>query len=180
MLYSGWSPERSTAAYRDAYELFADRFVDASAVNASVQEKLKEGWNPSLAAGLAQAERDGKPVFIGDTLSTTTKVVGLRQNKSKAGRDATGMVALEIAMDELAYKLKMDPLALRLKNYAERTPVDDKPYSSKELRACYEQGAEKFGWAKRPLAPRSTLPCVTRQPATLPCFEMLNTCLIVA
>jgi len=68
---------------------------------------------------------------------------------------AHGMVALEIAMDELAYKLKMDPLALRLKNYAERTPVDDKPYSSKELRACYEQGAEKFGWAKRPLEPRS-------------------------
>ncbi len=47
-----------------AYELFADRFVDASEVNASVQEKLKEGWNPSLAAGLAQAEREGKPVFI--------------------------------------------------------------------------------------------------------------------
>jgi thioredoxin:protein disulfide reductase len=47
-----------------AYELFADRFVDASEVSASVQEKLKEGWNPSLADGLAQAEREGKPVFL--------------------------------------------------------------------------------------------------------------------
>jgi thiol:disulfide interchange protein len=47
-----------------AYSLFADRFVDASEVNASVQEKLKEGWNPSLAAGLDEALRDGKPVFI--------------------------------------------------------------------------------------------------------------------
>ena len=47
-----------------AYGLFADRFVDASDVTASVQEKLKEGWNPSLADGLAQAEREGKPVFI--------------------------------------------------------------------------------------------------------------------
>ncbi len=47
-----------------AYTLFADRFVDASEVNASVQEKLKEGWNPSLAAGLEQAAREGKPVFI--------------------------------------------------------------------------------------------------------------------
>ncbi|MEQ1898195.1 MAG: cytochrome c biogenesis protein CcdA [Vicinamibacterales bacterium] len=47
-----------------AYALFADRFVDASEVSASVQEKLKEGWNPSLADGLAQAEREGKPVFI--------------------------------------------------------------------------------------------------------------------
>jgi len=68
---------------------------------------------------------------------------------------AHGMHALEVAMDELAYKLKMDPLALRLKNYAERAPVEDKPFSSKELRACYSQGAAKFGWDKRPLEPRS-------------------------
>ena len=47
-----------------AYELFADRFVDASDVTASVQEKVKEGWNPSLADGLAQAEREGKPLFL--------------------------------------------------------------------------------------------------------------------
>ena len=47
-----------------AYGLFADRFVDAAEVNASVEEKLKEGWNPSLAAGLDQALREGKPVFI--------------------------------------------------------------------------------------------------------------------
>jgi xanthine dehydrogenase YagR molybdenum-binding subunit len=58
-------------------------------------------------------------------------------------------------MDELAYALKMDPLALRLKNYAERAPVEDKPYSSKELRACYELGAARFGWNNRPLEPRS-------------------------
>ncbi|MGJ9419126.1 xanthine dehydrogenase family protein molybdopterin-binding subunit [Massilia sp. CMS3.1] len=68
---------------------------------------------------------------------------------------AHGMHALEVAMDELSYELKMDPLSLRLKNYAERSPVDDKPYSSKELRACYEQGAEQFGWSQRPLAPRA-------------------------
>ncbi|MGE0447143.1 MAG: thioredoxin family protein [Vicinamibacterales bacterium] len=47
-----------------AYTLFADRFVDAADVEASVQEKLKEGWNPSLAAGLEQAAREGRPVFI--------------------------------------------------------------------------------------------------------------------
>jgi len=68
---------------------------------------------------------------------------------------AHGMHALEVAMDELAYKLRMDPLALRLKNYAERAPIEDKPFSSKELRACYEQGAARFGWDKRPLEPRS-------------------------
>lgn len=68
---------------------------------------------------------------------------------------AHGVHAMEVAMDELAYALKMDPLALRLKNYAERAPVEDKPYSSKELRACYELGAARFGWNNRPLEPRS-------------------------
>ena len=68
---------------------------------------------------------------------------------------AHGVHALEVAMDELAHALKMDPLALRLKNYAERDASKDLPFSSKELRACYAQGAERFGWHGRPLAPRS-------------------------
>ena len=68
---------------------------------------------------------------------------------------AWGVYALECAMDELAYKLNIDPLELRLKNYAERDQNEDKPFSSKELRACYRQGAETFGWAKRHPQPRS-------------------------
>ncbi|MEA9789373.1 xanthine dehydrogenase family protein molybdopterin-binding subunit [Xanthomonas campestris pv. raphani] len=68
---------------------------------------------------------------------------------------AHGVHALEVAMDELSYEIGMDPLALRLKNYAEVNPADDKPYSSKALRGCYEQGAERFGWAQRPLQPRA-------------------------
>ena len=48
----------------------------------------------------------------------------------------------------------MDPLAFRLKNYAEVEPISGKPFSSKALRECYAQGAERFGWARRPLAPR--------------------------
>jgi thioredoxin:protein disulfide reductase len=47
-----------------SYTLFDNRWVDASAVSGSVEEKLKEGWNSSLSAGLAQAEREGKPVLI--------------------------------------------------------------------------------------------------------------------
>jgi xanthine dehydrogenase YagR molybdenum-binding subunit len=66
---------------------------------------------------------------------------------------AHGVHALEVAMDELAYALKMDPLALRLKNYADIDPTHGLPYSTKELRACYEQGAERFGWSRRPLEP---------------------------
>jgi xanthine dehydrogenase YagR molybdenum-binding subunit len=66
-----------------------------------------------------------------------------------------GVHAMEVAMDELAYKLKMDPLELRLKNYAEHNYLEDKPFSSKELRQCYLQGSERFGWKDRPIEPRS-------------------------
>lgn len=67
----------------------------------------------------------------------------------------SGMFALESAMDELAYALKIDPLELRLINYAEVDPESGKPYSSKALRECYRLGAEKFGWKNREPEPRS-------------------------
>ncbi|HEX7968976.1 MAG TPA: xanthine dehydrogenase family protein molybdopterin-binding subunit [Stellaceae bacterium] len=68
---------------------------------------------------------------------------------------ATGVLALELAMDELAVALGMDPVELRLKNYAERDPEKNLPWSSKELRACYATAAERFGWSRRSPQPRS-------------------------
>lgn len=68
---------------------------------------------------------------------------------------AHGVHAMEVAMDELAYALRMDPLDFRLKNYAEHNHLEDKPFSSKELRQCYRLGAERFGWKDRPVEPRS-------------------------
>ncbi|HKV09063.1 MAG TPA: xanthine dehydrogenase family protein molybdopterin-binding subunit [Thermoanaerobaculia bacterium] len=67
----------------------------------------------------------------------------------------SGMFALECAMDELAYALKIDPLELRLTNYAEVDPESGKPWSSKALKECYRLGAEKFGWKSRKFEPRS-------------------------
>ncbi|HEX8128784.1 MAG TPA: xanthine dehydrogenase family protein molybdopterin-binding subunit [Pyrinomonadaceae bacterium] len=67
----------------------------------------------------------------------------------------SGMFALECAMDELAYALKVDPLELRLINYAEVDPESGRPFSSKALRECYRLGAEKFGWKDRRMEPRS-------------------------
>ena len=67
----------------------------------------------------------------------------------------TGVYALECAMDELAVALKLDPLELRLRCYSDRDQNEDKPYTSKELRECYRQGAEAFGWDKRNPEPRS-------------------------
>jgi xanthine dehydrogenase YagR molybdenum-binding subunit len=68
---------------------------------------------------------------------------------------ATGVYALECAMDELAAALKMDPVELRLRNYSDRQQDEDAPYTSKQLRECYRQAAEAFGWSKRNLEPRS-------------------------
>jgi xanthine dehydrogenase YagR molybdenum-binding subunit len=73
----------------------------------------------------------------------------------RAPGEASGSFALESAMDELAYELNMDPLALRLKNYTEKDPGKDLPWSSKSLRQCYEIGAERFGWKDRKPQPRS-------------------------
>ncbi|CAA9240624.1 MAG: Periplasmic aromatic aldehyde oxidoreductase, molybdenum binding subunit YagR [uncultured Chthoniobacterales bacterium] len=67
----------------------------------------------------------------------------------------SGMFALECAMDELAYELNIDPLELRLINYADVDPESGKPWSSKALRECYRLGAEKFGWKDRKMEPRS-------------------------
>jgi xanthine dehydrogenase YagR molybdenum-binding subunit len=72
----------------------------------------------------------------------------------RAPGEATGSIALESAIDEMAWACQMDPLAFRLKNYAEVEPTSGKPFSSKALRECYAQGAERFGWSKRPLEPR--------------------------
>jgi xanthine dehydrogenase YagR molybdenum-binding subunit len=72
----------------------------------------------------------------------------------RAPGEATGSIALESAIDEAAHACGMDPLAFRLKNYADVEPISGKPFSSKALRQCYAQGAERFGWAHRPLAPR--------------------------
>jgi xanthine dehydrogenase YagR molybdenum-binding subunit len=72
----------------------------------------------------------------------------------RAPGEASGSIALESAIDEMAQACGMDPLAFRLKNYAEVEPISGKPFSSKALRECYRQGAERFGWERRPLAPR--------------------------
>ncbi|MCE4224266.1 xanthine dehydrogenase family protein molybdopterin-binding subunit [Methylobacterium sp. C25] len=67
----------------------------------------------------------------------------------------TGLFALETAMDELAYATGIDPIQLRLANYTETDPVEDKPFGSKALKSCFAQGAERFGWSKRDPVPRS-------------------------
>lgn len=73
----------------------------------------------------------------------------------RAPGDMPSAFALETAMDELAHALKLDPLALRLRNWAERDPQHNMPWTTRRLREAYEAGAQAFGWSGRNLAPRS-------------------------
>jgi xanthine dehydrogenase YagR molybdenum-binding subunit len=65
----------------------------------------------------------------------------------RAPGEASGSIALESAIDEMAQAASIDPLEFRLRNYAEVEPVSGKPFSSKALRDSYAQGAARFGWA---------------------------------
>lgn len=69
--------------------------------------------------------------------------------------EATGAFALESAMDEMAYKLNLDPIEFRLRNYTETDPEHNRPYSSKHLREAYQRGAEAIGWTNRKNEPKS-------------------------
>ena len=68
---------------------------------------------------------------------------------------STGLIAQEIAMDELAFKLGMDPIEVRLRNYASSNPSKHLPWSSNGLRECYRVGAEQFEWKRRSPVPQS-------------------------
>ena len=97
-------------------------------------------------------------LYASPAITTSQRLVPLNlatPTFQRAPGESTGTFALEIAMDELARKLNMDPIQLRLKNYAEKDPTENKPWSSKHLRECYAQGAQRFGWLKRSAQPRS-------------------------
>src|SRR5258708_7569634 len=96
-------------------------------------------------------------LYASEAISTSYEAVRVDTGTPlfmRAPGEATGSVALESAIDEMAHACGMDPLAFRLKNYAQVEPISGKPFSSKALRDCYAQGAERFGWQRRPLAPR--------------------------
>ncbi len=73
----------------------------------------------------------------------------------RAPGETPGMFALECAMDELAARLKMDPVKLRIQNQTKKHQKSGLPFSAKAFTECLEVGAEKFGWAKRTPTPRS-------------------------
>src|ERR1700684_3859494 len=102
-------------------------------MNASVMEDFVE-----------HSEGPTKNLYMSEANSVTAKVVEVNLGVStfmRAPGEAPGTAVLEIAMDELGEKLKMDPVQLRLVNYADKDPSHDRPWSSKPLRECYTQAS---------------------------------------
>jgi xanthine dehydrogenase YagR molybdenum-binding subunit len=73
----------------------------------------------------------------------------------RAPGETPGVFALECALDELAHEIGVDPVEFRLRNYAEIDEYENKPWSSKKLRECYQRGAKNFGWSNRDKKPGS-------------------------
>lgn len=121
--------------------------IHDSANNTSTLEDRFEGTNRWTRRIYACENVDTPGKFVKTDLPSPAAM--------RAPGAVSGMFALESALDELSYELKIDPLELRLINYAEVDPEDGKPWSSKALRECYSEGAAKFGWEKRKPEPRS-------------------------
>ncbi|EPE99798.1 xanthine dehydrogenase family protein molybdopterin-binding subunit [Rhizobium grahamii] len=76
-------------------------------------------------------------------------------NHMRGPGEASGIFALESAIDELSYKLGIDPIELRRRNEPDIDEGENKPFSSRSLIQCYDLGAERFGWKRRTAQPRS-------------------------
>ena len=97
-----------------------------------------------------------RTLYAAPNRRTTHRLVKLDlpvADSTRAPGEAVGMIALEVAMDELAEKLGLDPIELRLRNEPTADPELKVPFSSRQLVACLQGGAERFGWAKRNAKP---------------------------
>jgi xanthine dehydrogenase YagR molybdenum-binding subunit len=74
-------------------------------------------------------------------------------SSTRAPGESVGLMALECTMDELAEKLNLDPIELRMRNEPTEDPEKHIPYSSRHLIACMQEGARRFGWDKRNAKP---------------------------
>ena len=117
-----------------------------------------ESWSGNLAGGGSEAAANQtRMIYAGRNRMTATRVAHLdlpEGNAMRAPGEAPGMMALEVAMDEMAEKLGVDPIEFRIRNDSQVDPENpDRTFSQQLLVECYRRGAEAFGWAKRDAKP---------------------------
>ncbi|MFG1206824.1 aldehyde oxidoreductase molybdenum-binding subunit PaoC [Xanthobacter flavus] len=113
-----------------------------------------ESWSGDLpGGGLETAVNQTRLLYAGAHRLTAMRLATLNLpegNAMRAPGEAPGLMALEIAMDEMAEKLNLDPVEFRVLNDTERDPENpDRPFSQRQLVACLRLGAERFGWSRR-------------------------------
>ncbi len=116
-----------------------------------------ESWSGNLSELPERATLPTRLLYAGANRMTRLRVAHLdlpEANAMRAPGETPGMMALEIAMDELADKVNMDPVALRILNDTQVDPESpDRPFSQRQLVECLRTGAERFGWDKRNARP---------------------------
>ncbi len=116
-----------------------------------------ESWSGNLGERPESATAPTRILYAGANRMTRLRVAHLDLPEASAMRapgEAPGMMALEIAMDELAEKLGLDPVALRILNDTQVDPESPgKPFSRRQLVECLQMGAQKFGWDQRSATP---------------------------
>ncbi|WP_445178824.1 aldehyde oxidoreductase molybdenum-binding subunit PaoC [Pseudomonas sp. McL0111] len=119
-----------------------------------------EGWSGNLADGKVELAAQPSLLFY----AAENRLVSMRLapldlpegNAMRAPGEAPGLMALEIAMDEMAEQLKLDPVQFRILNDTQVDPVKtERPFSQRHLIECLQTGAERFGWDKRNAQPGS-------------------------
>ncbi|MEC4589794.1 aldehyde oxidoreductase molybdenum-binding subunit PaoC [Nitrospirillum amazonense] len=119
-----------------------------------------ESWSGDLPGGKPEtAVQQTRLLYAGANRLTAMRLAVLdlpEGNAMRAPGEAPGLMALEVAMDEMAEKLGMDPIQFRILNDTQEDPEKPgRPYSQRQLAECLRQGAERFGWAKRNPKPAS-------------------------
>ena len=119
-----------------------------------------ESWNGDLPGGGTEvATQQTKLLYAGANRMTSQELAVLdlpEGNAMRAPGEAPGLMALEIAMDEMAEKLNMDPVEFRLLNDTQVDPEKpERPFSTRQFVACLRTGAERFGWSRRNPTPAS-------------------------
>jgi xanthine dehydrogenase YagR molybdenum-binding subunit len=125
-----------------------------------IQAIAHEGWSGDLPGGGPEtAVQQTRLLYAGANRMTATRLAVLdlpEGNAMRAPGEASGLMALEIAMDEMAEKLKMDPVEFRILNDTQVDPEHpERPFSQRQLVKCLRDGAERFGWSKRSVTPGS-------------------------
>ncbi len=149
----GFTVATYRAETRQTVKLGADK-------DGKLQALIHEGWEVTsrpdnyMVSGTATTSR----MYACPNVATKVGLVHADRNTPgfmRSPPELPYMFGLESAMDELAVKLGMDPVELRLVNDTKAEPIKGLPYSSRSLRECYQQAAASFGWSKRTAKPGS-------------------------